>query len=126
MAADDAAPKLLRLTTLRSHDQYNTTIYRFDDRYRGVHGYRRVCLISRGDLDHLDLKSGEHVDLVSVWHDGERVAEDFLLVEYDIPRGCLASYFPETNTLVPLDSYAERSRRTWYANLQRGVAPTQR
>jgi molybdopterin-dependent oxidoreductase alpha subunit len=109
-ARTQGARDLLRLTTLRSHDQYNTTIYGFDDRYRGVHGYRRVCLISRTDLDRLGFADGEHVDVVSVWHDGERVAEDFLLVEYDIPPGCLASYFPETNALVPLDSYAERAR----------------
>jgi molybdopterin-dependent oxidoreductase alpha subunit len=104
------AHDLLRLTTLRSHDQYNTTIYGFDDRYRGVRGYRRVCFISRADLDRLGFADGDHVDVVSVWHDGERVAEDFLLIEYDIPAGCLASYFPETNALVPLDSHADRAR----------------
>ncbi len=113
--SNDPAPvqgarDLLHLTTLRSHDQYNTTIYGFDDRYRGVRGYRRVCFISRADLDRLGFADGEHVDVVSVWHDGERVAEDFLLVEYDIPAGCLASYFPETNALVPLDSHADRAR----------------
>ncbi len=100
----------LRLTTLRSHDQYNTTIYGLDDRYRGVHGYRRVCFISRTDLDKLGFAAGEWVDIVSVWHDGERRADAFLLVEYDIPPGCLASYYPETNGLVPLDSFAERAR----------------
>ncbi|HET9482727.1 MAG TPA: FdhF/YdeP family oxidoreductase [Xanthomonadales bacterium] len=112
-ALDDAAAGddgLLRLTTLRSHDQYNTTIYGLDDRYRGVRGHRRVCFISRADLDRLGYAAGERVDITSVWHDGERVARDFLLVEYDIPSGCLASYFPETNALVPLDSYAERAR----------------
>jgi molybdopterin-dependent oxidoreductase alpha subunit len=101
---------VMRLTTLRSHDQYNTTIYGLDDRYRGVRGYRRVCFISRADLERLGLAAGEHVDITSVWHDGDRVARGFLLVEYDIPPGCLASYFPETNELVPLDSYAERAR----------------
>jgi len=100
----------LQLTTLRSHDQYNTTIYGLDDRYRGVRGYRRVCFISRGDLDKLGFAAGEWVDITSVWHDGERSAKGFLLVEYDIPPGCLASYYPETNGLVPLDSYAERAR----------------
>ncbi len=106
-ATDDG---LMRLTTLRSHDQYNTTIYGLDDRYRGVRGYRRVCFISRTDLDRLGLAPGEYVDITSHWHDGERVATGFLLVEYDLPPGCLASYFPETNALVPLDSYAERAR----------------
>ena len=101
---------LLQLMTVRSHDQYNTTVYSSNDRYRGVHGLRRVCFISRADLDALGFIDGEHVDLVSVWNDGERVAHDFRLVEYDIPAGCLASYFPETNALVPLGSHAERAR----------------
>ena len=101
---------LLQLMTVRSHDQYNTTVYSSNDRYRGVHGLRRVCFISRADLDALGFSDGEHVDLVSVWTDGERVARDFRLVEYDIPAGCLASYFPETNALVPLGSHAERAR----------------
>ena len=64
----------------------------------------------RDDLDALGFKDGDAVDLVSVWDDGERFAHDFRLVEYDIPAGCLASYFPETNTLVPLGSHAERAR----------------
>ncbi len=101
---------LLRLMTVRSHDQYNTTVYSANDRYRGVHGLRRVCFISRADLDAQGLSDGEHVDLVSVWDDGERVARDFRLVEYDIPDGCLASYFPETNALVPLAHHADRAR----------------
>ncbi len=101
---------LLQLMTVRSHDQYNTTVYSSNDRYRGVHGLRRVCFISRTDLDALGFADGEHVDLVSVWNDGERVARDFRLVEYDIPAGCLAGYFPETNALVPLGSHAERAR----------------
>lgn len=101
---------LLQLMTIRSHDQYNTTVYSSNDRYRGVHGLRRVCFISRGDLDALGFDDGDAVDLVSVWDDGERVAHDFRLVEYNIPAGCLASYFPETNGLVPLGSHAERAR----------------
>lgn len=100
----------MQLMTVRSHDQYNTTVYSSNDRYRGVHGLRRVCFISRADLDALGFGDGEHVDLVSVWNDGERVARDFRLVEYDIPAGCLAGYFPETNALVPLGSHAERAR----------------
>jgi molybdopterin-dependent oxidoreductase alpha subunit len=97
------------LMTIRSHDQYNTTIYGLDDRYRGVHGYRRVCFISTKDLAKQGWQAGELVDITSVWHDAERTAHGFILVEYDIPEGCLASYFPETNTLVPLDSFAERA-----------------
>ncbi|MGN6150421.1 MAG: molybdopterin dinucleotide binding domain-containing protein, partial [Lysobacteraceae bacterium] len=107
-AATDAP--LLQLMTVRSHDQYNTTVYGLDDRYRGVHGLRRVCFISQADLDAQGFADGDHVDLVSVWHDGERVAPDFRLVAYDLPPGCLAAYFPETNALVPLDHHAERAR----------------
>jgi len=111
-ALDERAAQadVLQLMTVRSHDQYNTTVYGLDDRYRGVHGLRRVCFISRADLERLGLRDGEHVDIASVWHDGERVVRDFRLVEYDIPAGCLAAYFPETNPLVPLDHHAERAR----------------
>ncbi len=109
-AASEGEGPLLQLMTIRSHDQYNTTVYSSNDRYRGVHGLRRVCFISRIDLDALGFNDGDAVDLVSVWHDGERVAHDFRLVEYDIPAGCLAGYFPETNSLVPLGSHAERAR----------------
>jgi molybdopterin-dependent oxidoreductase alpha subunit len=105
----ETAP-LLNLMTVRSHDQYNTTIYGFEDRYRGVSGHRRVCFINGADLRKLGFEAGQWVDMVSVWHDGERVAKRFLLVEYDIPEGCIASYYPETNILVPLDSFAERAR----------------
>ncbi len=109
-ATSSGLKPLLRLMTVRSHDQYNTTVYGPNDRYRGVQGLRRVCFISRADLDAHGFADGTHVDLVSVWHDGERVAPDFRLVEYDIPAGCLAAYFPETNALVPLDHHAERAR----------------
>jgi molybdopterin-dependent oxidoreductase alpha subunit len=97
--------RLMVLMTTRSHDQYNTTIYALDDRYRGVFGHRRVVFINREDLAMLGLKAGEWVDMTTVWEDGiERRADEFLLVEYDIPRGCIGSYYPETNPLVPLDS----------------------
>jgi molybdopterin-dependent oxidoreductase alpha subunit len=100
--------KLMTMMTTRSHDQYNTTIYGMDDRYRGVFGMRRVVFANKLDLDMLGLKVGDWVDLVSVWDDGiERRADKFLLVEYDIPRGCLGAYYPETNPLVPLGSVAD-------------------
>mgnify|MGYP000880719883 CR=1 FL=1 len=104
---DPAAP--FRLMTVRSHDQYNTTVYGLDDRYRGVRGLRRVVFIHREDLAMLGFSAGDCVDLHSYWHDGERSVSGFTLVEYDIPRGNLASYFPETNPLVPLGSVAERA-----------------
>ena len=101
---------VFQLMTTRSHDQYNTTIYGLDDRYRGVFGERRVVFINREDLAAKGLKAGEYVDLVSTWDDGvTRRADRFLLVEYDIPQGCLGGYYPETNNLVPLDSKADFS-----------------
>ncbi|UMR29654.1 FdhF/YdeP family oxidoreductase [Massilia sp. MB5] len=99
--------RLLTMMTTRSHDQYNTTIYGLDDRYRGVFGLRRVVFINRLDMEMLGFKAGDHVDVSSVWDDGvERRAKRFLLVEYDIPRGCVGAYYPETNPLVPLASVA--------------------
>jgi anaerobic selenocysteine-containing dehydrogenase len=95
------------LLSTRSHDQYNTTIYGHDDRYRGVFGQRRVVFIHAEDIRVLGLKDGDWVDLHTVWDDGqERRADRFRLVAYDIPRGNLAAYYPETNPLVPLDSVA--------------------
>ncbi|MDN8617760.1 FdhF/YdeP family oxidoreductase [Variovorax ginsengisoli] len=102
--------QLMVLMTTRSHDQYNTTVYGLNDRYRGVFGQRRVVFVHREDLKVLGFAAGEWVDLFSVWEDGiERRADRFLLVEYDIPRGCIAAYYPETNPLVPLDSVADVS-----------------
>ncbi|PTB22679.1 CbbBc protein [Trinickia symbiotica] len=100
--------RVMVLMTTRSHDQYNTTIYALDDRYRGVFGQRRVVFINRADLEMLGLKAGEWVDLTTVWDDGiDRRADSFLLVEYDIPRGCIGAYYPETNPLVPLSSVGD-------------------
>ena len=105
-----AEPGVYELMTVRSHDQYNTTIYGLDDRYRGVHGFRRVCFIHPEDLRERGWQAGMLVDITSIWRDGiERIVRGFMLVEYDIPKGCLASYFPETNALVPLDNVAERA-----------------
>ncbi|MDF1484655.1 molybdopterin dinucleotide binding domain-containing protein [Ramlibacter sp. H39-3-26] len=95
------------LFTTRSHDQYNTTIYGMDDRYRGVFGQRRVLFIHAEDIRAMGLKDGDWVDIRTVWTDGqERRADGFKLVAYDIPRGNLAAYYPETNPLVPLESVA--------------------
>ncbi len=105
------AQPVFTLATTRSHDQYNTTVYGLDDRYRGVFGERRVLFINAGDIATLGMKAGDWVDLESLCEDGvKRVARRFLLVEYDIPRGCLAAYYPETNPLVPLGSFADESR----------------
>jgi len=111
-------PGRLLLQTIRSHDQYNTTIYGLDDRYRGVHGGRRVVLVSRADLQRLGITDGELVDLVSEWPDDvDRVAEAFRVVEYPTAAGCAAAYFPETNRLVPLDSTARGSNTPTYKSI---------
>ncbi|MPY11951.1 FdhF/YdeP family oxidoreductase [Arthrobacter bussei] len=100
----------LVLQTLRSHDQYNTTIYGKDDRYRGIHDGRRVVFLSPQDIAEAGLDDGDMVHLVSEWSDGvERRAEDFRVVAYSTPKGCAAAYYPETNVLVPLDSTADIS-----------------
>ncbi|MGD6746106.1 FdhF/YdeP family oxidoreductase [Streptomyces sp. BH106] len=100
----------LLLQTLRSHDQYNTTIYGLDDRYRGIKNGRRVVLVNADDAKDLDLADGSYVDLVSEWEDGvERRAPGFRVVHYPTARGCAAAYYPETNVLVPLDATADTS-----------------
>jgi molybdopterin-dependent oxidoreductase alpha subunit len=104
----------LLLQTLRSHDQYNTTIYGKDDRYRGIHDGRRVVLVNAKDIALLGFAENEIVDLVSEWRgaDGvlqERRADEFRIVAYRTPRGNAAAYYPETNVLVPLDSVADVS-----------------
>jgi molybdopterin-dependent oxidoreductase alpha subunit len=96
------------LQTLRSHDQYNTTIYGLDDRYRGVYGQREVLFINPEDLAVLDMQDGELVEIETLWNDGiTRKVSGFKLVSYDIPRGNLAAYYPETNPLVPLASFGD-------------------
>jgi anaerobic selenocysteine-containing dehydrogenase len=107
-------PGRLVLQTLRSHDQYNTTIYGLDDRYRGVKGGRRVVFVNPADIETLGLRAGDRVDLVSEFTNGdgelqERRAKDFLVVAYSTPVGNAAAYYPETNPLVPLDHTADRS-----------------
>ncbi|KQP70009.1 hypothetical protein ASF40_09225 [Microbacterium sp. Leaf288] len=104
----------LLLQTLRSHDQYNTTIYGKDDRYRGIHDGRRVVLVNPKDIQNLGFAEDEIVDLVSEWArpDGsleERRADEFRIVAYNTPKGNAAAYYPETNVLVPLDSVADVS-----------------
>ncbi|MEU4212040.1 FdhF/YdeP family oxidoreductase [Streptomyces sp. NPDC026206] len=100
----------LLLQTLRSHDQYNTTIYGLDDRYRGIKNGRRVVLVHPDDARTHGLDDGSYADLVSEWTDGsERRAPGFRVVHYPTARGCAAAYYPETNVLVPLDHTADTS-----------------
>lgn len=100
----------LLLQTLRSHDQYNTTVYGLDDRYRGIRNGRRVVLVHPEDAAAHGLADGAYADLTSEWSDGrERVARGFRVVHYPTARGCAAAYYPETNVLVPLDATADTS-----------------
>ncbi len=94
------------MMTLRSHDQYNTTIYGLEDRYRGVKGNRRVVFMNAEEMAERGWKTGHPVDLIGHWNGQERRSDGWLLVPYAIPKGNLASYFPEANVLVPLDSTA--------------------
>ncbi|RJS19782.1 hypothetical protein DRW03_21640 [Corallococcus sp. H22C18031201] len=103
-------PGQLLMMTLRTHDQYNTTIYGLDDRYRGIRDGRRVVLLHPGDVKDLGFEAGQWVDLTSHFQGETRVARRFVVVPYNIPRRCAATYFPEANVLVPLDSFAEKSR----------------
>jgi formate dehydrogenase major subunit len=98
----------LILQTLRSHDQFNTTIYGLSDRYRGIEGGRKVIFLHADDIKHLGFRAGDLVDIHTRWDDDDRVrtAHSFRIVEYDTPRGSAAAYYPETNPLVPLDSTA--------------------
>jgi molybdopterin-dependent oxidoreductase alpha subunit len=103
-------PGRLLLQTMRSHDQYNTTIYGLNDRYRGIKGGRRVVMVNPDDLAENGFTDGDTVDLISEWTDGsERIAERFRVTAYPTARGCAAAYYPETNNLVPLGSVAEQS-----------------
>ena len=100
----------LLLQTLRSHDQYNTTVYGLDDRYRGIRNGRRVVLVNPEDARELGLADGAYTDIVGEWSDGrERRAPHFRVVHYPTARGSAAAYYPETNVLVPLDSTADVS-----------------
>jgi len=105
----DLAPDQFLMMTIRSHDQFNTTVYGLNDRYRGIHQGRRVVLMNRDDINVAGLQEGDAVDLISHFEGEERVARHFIVVPYDIPRGCTATYFPEANVLVPVRSVAEKS-----------------
>ncbi len=108
---ESGAPGVFMLTTLRSNDQFNTTIYGYDDRFRGIKGTRKVLMMNPGDIARLFLEDGEAVDIVTVARDGiERRIRGFRLTAYDIPEGCCGGYYPECNPLIPLWHHAERSK----------------
>jgi anaerobic selenocysteine-containing dehydrogenase len=97
------------MMTIRTHDQFNTTVYGLDDRYRGVFGGRRVVFMNEDDLRATGLQQGQMVDLRNHHGGVERLAQHFMVAPYRIPRGCVATYFPEANVLVPVTSVAAKS-----------------
>ncbi|MEP0844256.1 MAG: FdhF/YdeP family oxidoreductase, partial [Phycisphaerae bacterium] len=105
----DLGPGEFLMMTVRSHDQFNTTVYGLDDRYRGIRGGRRVVLLHADDIQEEGLRPGQWVDLVSHYEGRQRIARRFQVVAYPIPRRCAATYFPEANVLVPVQSVADRS-----------------
>jgi molybdopterin-dependent oxidoreductase alpha subunit len=120
----EVAPGRLLLTTIRSHDQFNTTIYGDSDRYRGIEGGRRVIFMNRSDISELGLTAGSVVDITSHFDDGERHAKRFVVVPYAIPFGCAAAYFPEANPLVSLGNYAKRSGTPASKSIVISLTPT--
>ena len=95
--------------TIRTHDQYNTTIYGLDDRYRGIINERRVVFMNPTDMKEQGLEKLDTVDLVSHFKKEKRTAKKFLVIPYNIPKQCTATYFPEANVLVPIQSKARIS-----------------
>jgi anaerobic selenocysteine-containing dehydrogenase len=105
----EVAPGEFVMMTIRTHDQFNTTIYGLDDRYRGVFGGRRVVFMNEADIADAGLMQGQRVDLTNRHGGAVRIARGFMVAPYRIPRGCVATYFPEANVLVPIGSVAVRS-----------------
>jgi molybdopterin-dependent oxidoreductase alpha subunit len=110
----DIAPErrdVVQLMTLRSNGQFNTTVYSYDDRFRGIYGSRHVVLMHRNDIDRFGFVEGQRVTLTTAVDDGIiREVKDLQIVTYDIPEGCIGGYFPECNPLLPLWHYAEKSK----------------
>ncbi len=121
--AFQAASGRLILQTLRSHDQFNTTIYGNNDRYRGIGNARRIIFVNPQELIDRNLAPGAEVDLTSYWHDEIRVADKFIAIPYDMPRGSAAAYFPEANVLVPVGSQAEGSGTPTSKSIEIQIAP---
>jgi molybdopterin-dependent oxidoreductase alpha subunit len=102
-------PGRFLLMTIRSHDQYNTTIYGLDDRYRGIYNGRHVVFLNPEDMAEQGIAERQQLDITSYFEGEQRIARGFAAVPYQIPRGCAAAYYPETNVLVPIRSFADRS-----------------
>jgi anaerobic selenocysteine-containing dehydrogenase len=105
----ELAPDQFLMMTMRSHDQFNTTIYGLDDRYRGIRNGRRVVFLNSDDIRLDGFQAEQVVDLVSNYGGEERIARSFRIVPYNIPRRCAATYFPEANVLVPVKYFADKS-----------------
>ena len=106
----DVGHDVLRMMTLRSNDQFNTTVYGYNDRFRGVNGTRMVVLMNRDDIERLGLREGENIKLATASKDGiTRELAGLRVTPYDIPAGCIGAYYPEANVLMPLDHYAKGS-----------------
>jgi molybdopterin-dependent oxidoreductase alpha subunit len=114
------------MMTVRSHDQFNTTIYGLNDRYRGIYNGRRVVFMHPDDVKDAGLQQGQFVDLTSCYRDEERMARHFMVAPFNIPRGCTATYFPEANVLVPINSTADRSNTPTSKSVVIRVRPSQR
>ena len=112
------------MMTVRSHDQFNTTIYGLNDRYRGVFNERRVVFMNEKDMAALQLKPGELVELTSCYDEVERKAPGFKAVPFQIPRQCVATYFPEANVLIPLSEVADRSQTPVSKSIVVSIAKT--
>ena len=97
------------MMTIRSHDQFNTTIYGLNDRYRGVYNERRVIFMNEKDALREGFTKGDIVDLINDYDGVKREAHQFIVIPFNIPERCTATYFPETNVLVPINSVAEKS-----------------
>ncbi|WP_210514087.1 FdhF/YdeP family oxidoreductase [Hymenobacter terricola] len=120
----EVAPDQLILMTVRSHDQFNTTIYEYNDRYRGIHGERRVLFMNPADMAARSIKAKDLIDITSHFQDEERRVEKFVAVPYDIPKGNVCAYFPEANPLVPIGSVAKVSNTPTSKYVVVTVVPT--
>ena len=116
-------PNQYLMMTIRSHDQFNTSIYSGNDRYRGISNGRRVIFLNKDDMAQANLMPQQKVDLISHFEGEERVARGFRIIPYDIPRRCAATYFPEANVLVPIRNVAEKSNTPASKSVVISIAP---
>ncbi|WP_323746590.1 molybdopterin dinucleotide binding domain-containing protein, partial [Catenulispora pinisilvae] len=120
------APGTFLLGTMRSHDQWNTTIYSDDDRYRGIKNLRTLVFMNQKDMRERGITQFDPVDITATSKDGsKRTLNGFLAVQYDIPRGCAAGYMPEMNVLVGIKDYSAQSDQPLMKNLKVTIEPSQ-